>query len=84
MSDEYRPSEELLADVRAWEESVREERRLRQAMRKRIADELKATGVTNRTIAQHLPMTEENVRLIAREYDVPHLRTPKDPETASG
>ncbi|MDX2647933.1 hypothetical protein PV341_31065 [Streptomyces sp. PA03-1a] len=84
MSDEYRPSDELLADVRAWQDAVREEERLRHALRKRIADELRATGVTNRTIAQHLPMTEENVRLIAREYGVAHHRTPKEPQAATG
>ncbi|MYX36525.1 MULTISPECIES: hypothetical protein [unclassified Streptomyces] len=80
MNDEYRPSDELREDLRAWQDAVRAEERARHALRKRVADELKATGVTNATIAQHLPWTEENVRLIAREYGVPRLR--KRPEQA--
>lgn len=79
---EYLPSDELKAALQAWEESVREEERLRHKLRAAVAVELRQTGATNATIAAHLPLTEESVRLIAREYGVPRLR--KRPEPAEG
>ncbi|MEC3995197.1 hypothetical protein VSR01_17310 [Actinacidiphila sp. DG2A-62] len=71
----YEPSDDLrtaLAELAAEEVSYEEKR---QATRKAVADELRASGQSHGRVAEHTPWTEETVRGIATEYDVP----PKTP-----
>lgn len=71
----YEPSQALrdaLAALAA-EETAYEE--TRQATRKAVADELRASQQSHARVAAHTPWTEETVRGIATEYDVPP-RTP--------
>lgn len=46
----------------------------RTALRKAVAEDLKATGATNAEMAELLPWSDEHVRGIAREYGVPPKR----------
>ncbi|MFI2301980.1 hypothetical protein ACH5AL_24505 [Actinacidiphila glaucinigra] len=83
MEPTYKPSDELKAALREWEESIQAELDKRHALRRAVADELKATGITNSVISEHLPWTQETVRGIANEYGVPRHRAPKTPKQPS-
>ncbi|MFI2434696.1 hypothetical protein [Streptomyces sp. NPDC018693] len=71
----YQPSEQLRAALAGWNLSLDTERKRLDALEKCIADELKANpDVTNPEMAKHLPWEQEQVRLIARKYEVPRRR----------
>ncbi|MFC8463400.1 hypothetical protein [Streptomyces sp. NPDC057250] len=74
---EYTPSAELARALDALARAEQELEDRRKAVRKAVADDLKANpAVTNPQMAEHLPWTAETVRAIAREYDVPRKRQP--------
>jgi hypothetical protein len=71
----YEPSDDLreaLAALAAEEEAYEEKR---QATRAAVADELRASEQSHARVAEYTPWTEETVRGIATEYEVPP-RTP--------
>lgn len=79
----YTPSPHLTDALSAWQKAHEEAEKLRaiedkarKKLRAAIADDLKQYDVTNSAMADHLPWSEETVRGIAREYDVPRKRNP--------
>lgn len=71
----YKPSERLLDLLAAWNARVAEANKAREELEQGIATELEEFDwVTNREVSEHLPWSEEQVRLIARKYDVPRRR----------
>jgi hypothetical protein len=71
----YKPSERLLNLLAAWNARVDEEKKARIELEKGIAAELtEDLELTNREISEHLPWSEENIRLLARKYNVPRRR----------
>lgn len=68
--DTYTPSEELKTALAEYEEALAlvDERRLK--VYDLVAAEMKAHGVTNARMADHLPWTEEHVRKIAKKRGV--------------
>lgn len=69
----YEPGQDMLDALAAMEteEGAYEEKR--QAARKAVADELRASGQSHARVAEHTPWGEETVRGIASEYGIPHL-----------
>ncbi|MGC0418365.1 hypothetical protein [Embleya sp. AB8] len=74
---DYTPAPAMAEAIAAWERSVEEELRLRNAARKAVADELKASGVSHQAVAKFVPWTEATVAGIAKEYGVPPKRKRK-------
>lgn len=73
----YTPSTALTDALRALEEAEELLKTRRAELRAAVAADLKAhPEVTARAMAEHLPWTEETVRQIAREHDVPRKRRP--------
>ncbi|MFI9026348.1 hypothetical protein [Streptomyces sp. NPDC053560] len=72
-SPPYEPSAKLLAAQKAMDDAWTEYEAKRHAYRKAIADELRASGLSQGKMAEHTPYTEPTVRSIAIEYNV----TPK-------
>lgn len=71
----YQPSERLRDLLAAYNLSLDTERKRLDELERSIADELKANpDLTNPEMAKHLPWEQEQVRLIARKYDVPRRR----------
>jgi hypothetical protein len=71
----YQPSERLRNLLAAYNLSLATERQRLDELERCIADELKANpDLTNPEMAEHLPWEQEQVRLIARKYDVPRRR----------
>lgn len=68
--DTYTPSDELKKALAEYEEALAivDERRLK--VYDAVAADMKAHGVTNARMADHLPWTEEHVRKIARARGV--------------
>ncbi|MFF0206389.1 hypothetical protein [Streptomyces althioticus] len=78
---EYKPSEEALAAIKAWQEALELEEKTRHAARKALAEELKAdTDLPYAAVAAHpqVPWTEATLRIIGQEYKVP----PRQPNKA--
>jgi hypothetical protein len=78
-SPDYRPTPELQAALREYEDTrAGYERHLaaRAALREVVAKELRTQPVTARGIVEYVPWTYETVRTIAREADVPREREP--------
>ncbi|MCX4550561.1 MULTISPECIES: hypothetical protein [unclassified Streptomyces] len=80
---DYRPSEKMLAAIKAWEDVVEQEEKLRHAARAAIAEELRTARVSHGALAKHVPWTEATVTGIAKEYQVPPLRQ-RAPTTDNG
>lgn len=72
----YEPSAELVNAEKAMNDAWEAYEEKRHAYRKTIADELKASGLSQGQMAQHVPYTEQTVRTIAIEYGVPPKRKP--------
>ncbi|MGW6391167.1 hypothetical protein ACWFR1_11820 [Streptomyces sp. NPDC055103] len=71
----YKPSERLRDLLAAWNMAGDDVKKTRATLEKCIADELKAhPSLTNAEIAEHLPWSQEQVRVIARAHDVPRRR----------
>lgn len=75
----YKPTERLLDLLAAWKAEVKEAEtkvnKARDELEQGIATELEEMDwLTNREVAEHLPWSEEQVRLIARKYNVPRRR----------
>lgn len=71
----YTLSERLRDLLAAWNLAVGDEKKARAGLETCIADELKAhPAMTNAEIAEHLPWSQEQVRVIARAHDVPRRR----------
>lgn len=71
----YKLSERLRDLLAAWNLSVGDERKARASLEGCIAAELKThPALTNAEIAEHLPWSQEQVRVIARAHDVPRRR----------
>ncbi|WP_030236899.1 hypothetical protein [Streptomyces sp. NRRL S-350] len=73
----YKPSPALAAALKAWAQSVTDEEIARKTAREAVADDLKASMISNSEMAEHVPWTEETVRVIAKEYGVPGGRRRK-------
>ncbi|MFJ3249123.1 hypothetical protein [Streptomyces sp. NPDC086782] len=68
----YRPSEQLLNLLGAWNSAVDLEKQDRDKLEQAIADDLIANPtLSNAEMAEHLPWGEEQVRIIARARNVP-------------
>jgi hypothetical protein len=75
----YKPSENLLDHLAAWNARNKELDQARKELEKAIAAELTADlELTNREVSKHLPWSEEQVRLIARKHNVPRRRKRDD------
>ncbi|MFD5570417.1 OTU domain-containing protein [Streptomyces cadmiisoli] len=74
---EYTPSDKVVAGVAAVEAAEEALKQRRQELREAVAADLLANPeVTNKVVADKLPFTEEYVRKIARDFDVPRKRQP--------
>ncbi|MEU7092974.1 hypothetical protein [Kitasatospora aureofaciens] len=75
----YKPSPALTAALKAWANSVDNEEKLRHAARAAVADDLKASMISNSEMAEAegIPWTEETIRVIAKEHGVPGGRRRK-------
>lgn len=84
-SDAYEPSEQLreaLAGLSAAEDALAT---ARTAVRAAIAADMRANPeVSTDEMAEHVPYSNETVRGIAREYDVPRKRKPTVRSIARG
>lgn len=77
MSEEYAPSDDLKTALRGLEEAEELLQERRQAVRAAVAADLRThPDVSNAEMSEHVPYTQETIRLIAREYDVPRKRKP--------
>ncbi|WP_019548590.1 hypothetical protein [Streptomyces sulphureus] len=72
----YEPSDDLKQAEQEMNDAWDAYERKRHAYRKVIAEELRASGLSQGKMAAHLPYTEETVRDIAREYGVAPKRKP--------
>ncbi|BBA98313.1 hypothetical protein RVR_4450 [Actinacidiphila reveromycinica] len=71
----YTLSERLRDLLAAWNLAVDDEKKARAELERCIADELKAhPALTNAEMAEHLPWSQEQVRVIARAHNVPRRR----------
>lgn len=71
----YQLSERLRDLLAAWNLALDTKKKARAALELCIADELKAhPTLTNAEIAEHLPWSQEQVRVIARAHKVPRRR----------
>jgi hypothetical protein len=71
----YQISERLRDLLAAWNLAVGTKKKARAALELCIADELRAhPALTNAEIAEHLPWSQEQVRVIARAHKVPRRR----------
>lgn len=74
---EYTPSAEVKDALRALSQAEEAVSTARKAVYEAVANDLKANPeVTNAQAAEKLPFSQETVRVIAREYDVPRKRQP--------
>jgi hypothetical protein len=67
----YEPSQALLDALAEMKAADTEQEKKRQAARKAVAEELRASGQSHARVAEHTPWGEETVRGIANEYGVP-------------
>lgn len=83
---DYSPSPQLTAALDAFNQATEALEAARLHLRAAVADDLKTYGVTNDVMAGYLPWSNETVRAIAREYDVPRKRQPtvRSIKTAGG
>ncbi|MFJ8852346.1 hypothetical protein [Streptomyces sp. NPDC102437] len=73
----YTPSSALADALHALEDAEALVKKCRTELRAAVAADMKAhPELTAPAMAKHLPWTEETVRQIAREYDVPRKRRP--------
>jgi len=72
----YQPSPELSAELAAFDAAKTAFETAKERLREAIAAELKSQDVTSKTLAPKTPWSDETVRGIAREYDVPLRRQP--------
>jgi len=68
--DTYTPSEELRTALAEYEDALRLVEESRLKVYDAVAADMKAHGVTNARMADHLPWTEEHVRKIAKARGV--------------
>lgn len=74
---DYTPSDELRAEIAAFKQADEAFNAARERFRKAIADELLAhEEATSKNLARHVPWSDETIRGIAREYEVPLKRAP--------
>ncbi|MDH6489621.1 hypothetical protein [Streptomyces sp. SAI-127] len=74
---QYTPSDDVMAGIKAVADAERALKRSREALRAAVAsDLLNNPDATNKQVADVLPFTEEYVRQVAREFDVPRKRQP--------
>lgn len=77
MAADYTPSDDLKAAIRAFEEIEKLYEQGRESFRKAIGRELlEHPEATAKKLATHVPWSDETVRGIAREFDVPLKRPP--------
>ncbi|MFD3609019.1 hypothetical protein ACFWXA_13260 [Streptomyces atroolivaceus] len=71
----YKPSDRLRDLRSAWYAAGDHVKKTRATLEASIADELKAhPALTNAEVAEHLPWSQEQVRVIARAHEVPRRR----------
>ncbi|MFE3033045.1 hypothetical protein ACFXKY_15545 [Streptomyces canus] len=78
---EYKPSDAVLDALAAWKKALKDEEDTRKAVRKALADELKANpDLPYASVANHplVPWSEANLRIIGNEHGVP----PRQPNKA--
>ncbi|WP_328434544.1 hypothetical protein [Streptomyces sp. NBC_00425] len=81
----YEPSDRALEALRAWQEAVAEEERLRHAARAALAADLKSDpDLPYASVAKHdrVPWTEMTLRGIGKEYGVQPRQPNKAKSTA--
>lgn len=79
MTEKYTPSSTLLAALKELEDAKKVVTQKQRAVYDAVADDLRANPeLTNADIAEHekIPYTQESIRKIAREYDIPRKRKP--------
>lgn len=77
MAAEYTPSDDLKAEIKAWKELEALHEAGRQRFRKAIAEEmLRDPNATTGRLTRHVDWSEETLRGISREYEVPRKRPP--------
>lgn len=67
----YEPSPALVTALAELEGEETAYEEARQAARRAVADELRTSGQSNARVAEHTPWTEETVRGIANEHEIP-------------
>lgn len=74
---DYTPSDELRAEIAAFKAADAALNAAREKLRRAVADELLAhDDATSKNLAPHLPWSDETIRGIAREFEVPLKRAP--------
>ncbi|WP_284576739.1 hypothetical protein [Streptomyces sp. 2P-4] len=79
MTEKYTPSPTLLSALEELDAARERVQQLQRAVYDAVADDLRANPeLTNADVAGHekIPYTQETVRKIAREYDIPRKRKP--------
>jgi len=79
MTEKYTPSSTLLTALEELEKAKDLVKERQRAVYDAIADDLRANPeLTNAALVGHekIPYTQETVRKIAREYDIPRKRQP--------
>lgn len=71
---DYAPTPSLEAALASFSEAERVKEEARLTLRDAIAQELKTQDISSKTLAPHTPWSEETLRGIAREYEVPLKR----------
>ncbi|WNI20372.1 hypothetical protein [Actinacidiphila sp. ITFR-21] len=75
----YEPSKHMRDALAALAAEKIAHKKKRQATRKAVADELRVSEQSHARVAEHTPWTEETVRSIATEYQVPAKTPGKTP-----
>ncbi|MGE7437541.1 hypothetical protein [Kitasatospora sp. NPDC001175] len=73
---DYTPSAQLTQAIADYDKAQQEADAARDALRLATATEMKTHDVTAKVLANHLPWSDETIRGIAREHDVPLKRAP--------
>ncbi|NGO67863.1 hypothetical protein [Streptomyces boncukensis] len=72
----YEPSQRMKDAEAAMQEAAEEAERLRHEYRRVLAEELAASGLSQRKFSEFTPYTEQTVKGIATEYGVKPKRKP--------
>jgi len=89
MTANYTPSPQYKAAFDEFERTKQAHNKAKQALRDATAEELKTTGIASKAFTPHSPWSEETLRGIARDYEIPlkkapAKRRPRTRKTAGG
>lgn len=73
---DYTPSEQYTAALDDYERTKAAHDRAKEALRLATADELRASGLSGKAFKPLSPWSEETLRGIVHEYEIPLKRSP--------